>query len=243
MAPTTPPPPARSPRRWLVYGCGGIVALLVACVVFGALVNRMNGQLAAAPAPTPLSQAERIQAAAATPQPLDASTPTPQPTEPPTPIPPTDAPTVAPTATPPPPTATPAPAIGQDVKVGDVRWKVLEAKDVGDTLKSDNSFIKPKTTAGKWVMLRFEIENQGTEQRNLTGVDLKDAQGRTFKASTDALFFIPQEEQCSFAQLSANVPRTCWMYFEVPKDASGLRAVVGDLKLFGAKDQEIALGF
>lgn len=115
-------------------------------------------------------------------------------------------------------------------------------KDDGNTLKSDNAYIKPKVTAGKWLRVKFEIENQSTDTLNFTGVDLKDNKGRTFKASTDAIMYMPQETQCIFAQLSANVPKTCEAVYELPTDAAGLQAIIGDLKLFGAKDGTVDLG-
>jgi hypothetical protein len=54
-------------------------------------------------------------------------------------------PTVAPA-----PTAAPTTyALGQDVQVDEVRWKLIAAADLGTTLKSTNTFIKDKTTSGR----------------------------------------------------------------------------------------------
>jgi len=139
--------------------------------------------------------------------------------------------------------ATASYGLGQDVKVGDVRWKVLDAKDEGQTLKSTNQFIDPKKTAGKWVRVRMEIENQSKDPLSFTSVDLTDGQGRTFHSSSDASMFVPTDESCTLSQLSANVPKSCQAIFELPADAKNLKLVVGDLKPLGADDVPIDLGF
>jgi hypothetical protein len=202
----------------------GIVGLLGLCVIIGVIANLGKGapaQTAARPtANAPVAQA-------ATSAPVAAVTAAPA----------APAVTAAPTAAP------QAATVGQDVKVGDVRWKVLSAKDEGKTLKSDNQYIKDKTTAGKWIRLRVEVENQSKDQLLVTGVDLKDDKDRTFKASSEVYAgFIPDTESCPLAQLNANVPKTCQFLYELPADAKGLHAIVGDLKPFGAKDAAITLG-
>jgi hypothetical protein len=202
----------------------GIVGLLVLCVVVSVTAYVGKGTTPQT-ARQPTANAPAAQAA--TPAPVAAVTA----------IPAAPAVTAAPTAAP------QAATVGQDVKVGDVRWKVLSAKDEGKTLKSDNQFIKDKTTVGKWIRLRVEIENQSKDQLLVTGVDLKDDQDRTFKASSEVYAgFIPNEEACALSQLNANVPKTCQFLYELPADAKGLQAIVGDLKPFGAKDVAIQIG-
>lgn len=150
---------------------------------------------------------------------------------------PTPEPTIA-------PTPLPLTAIGQDLKVGDVRWKVLSATDEGDTLKADNDERKPKTTAGTWLRVRLEVENQSTDTRHISSesIDVRDGQGRTYKASDAVSGYIPEADYCGYAQVNPNIPRTCQMIYEVPRDAAGLRAVMGDLVPLGATDGEIDLG-
>lgn len=132
---------------------------------------------------------------------------------------------------------------GQDVQVGDVRWKITEAKDLGQALKSDNEFIEDKTTKGRFISVAFEMENLATEQKSFTGLSLVDGKGRKFEASSDAFMFIEQEKQCIFENLNPNVTKECRVIFEVPADATGLNANVGDLELFGGDEALIELGF
>ncbi len=136
----------------------------------------------------------------------------------------------------------PVAGIGQDVLAGDVRWTVLDAQDMGNTLQSNNDLIDPMTTGGRFVRVRFEIENRSSEARTFTGVSLVDAQGRTFEDSTETLIgFVDNEERCIFEQLNPNVPRICTTIFEVPADAAGLQVKVTNLALFGAEEAFIDL--
>src|SRR5690349_7806626 len=45
---------------------------------------------------------------------------------------------------------TPIPSVGQDVTVDEMRWKMITAEDLGKTLKSNNQFIKDKSTSGRF---------------------------------------------------------------------------------------------
>lgn len=141
-------------------------------------------------------------------------------------------------------TAMPAPAafkLGEDVNVDQVRWKILEAADLGQTLKSDNQYMKDKITSGRFLLLRFEVENLSKDMLTFAGLDLLDNQGRSFTRSSDALTFIPTEEACVLENLNPNVTKTCTLIYEVPSNAAGLQAQVGDLKIIGSKHALIDL--
>jgi hypothetical protein len=148
-----------------------------------------------------------------------------------------------PTVTPlPPDTPTPAPVIGQDVLVGEVRWKMLTAENLGNQLVSNNQFIDPLNTAGKFIKVRFEIENRSKDMQSFIGFDLIDSQGREFTSSSDAFMFIDGNEACVLVNLNPNLPKTCTAIYEVPADATGLKAYVGDLSIFGRAEAQIELG-
>jgi len=141
------------------------------------------------------------------------------------------------------PTAAPSAfRVGDDVRVADVRWKVLEATDLGKTLKSTNTFIKDKTTSGHFVQVRFELENLSKDMLSFAGLDLVDDQARTFTSSSDAFQFIPTEEACVLENLNPNVAKSCTAIYEVPATAAGLKAQVSDLKLIGNDSALIDLG-
>jgi hypothetical protein len=132
--------------------------------------------------------------------------------------------------------------VGQDVIVGEVRWKVLEVKDLGKELKSDNQFIKPKTTSGRFVLVRFEVENRKDKAASYAGISLADGKDRTFERFTEQIGFISEDELCVLEQLNPNLTRTCAEIFELPGDANGLKAKLGDLEIFGGKEALVELG-
>lgn len=165
-----------------------------------------------------------------------------------TPLPPADtaaedpAPTEVPADTPTPEPAPEAFTIGQDVIVGDVRWKILEAKELGQELKSDNQFIEAKTTSGKFILVRLEIENRKTEAASYTGINAIDDKGRTFEVYNEKFGFVEEDEACIFEQLNPNLTKVCSEIFELPADAKGIKVGVGDLELFGGAEALIDLG-
>lgn len=133
--------------------------------------------------------------------------------------------------------------IGQDVQVDEIRWKIIEAIDQGQTLQSNNQFIDDITTSGRFIRVTFEMENLSKDLLSFSGLNLVDDQEREFIPSSDALFFIEEDQQCIIIEnLNPNVPKICQAIYEVPTDATGLKAKVGDLKIFGSKEALIDLG-
>ena len=139
-----------------------------------------------------------------------------------------------PTNTPKPqPSPTSIPAIGANVSVGKIGWKVTAASALGQTLKSNNEFIEDKTTSGKFVTVTYQIENRGTDKVYFDAPKLVDAQERKFSDYNEALFFIPEKEQCILKELNPNVPAICTVIYEVAADANHLTAEVTSLALLG----------
>jgi hypothetical protein len=148
-----------------------------------------------------------------------------------------------PTAAPEPPTAAPkAMAIGDDVLVDEMRWKILSAEDLGNTLKSDNTYIKDLKTSGRFVKVRFEMENRSKHLLSYAGLDLVDSQDRSFKNANNALQFIPQDELCVFENLNPNIVKTCTVIYEIPANASRLHAEVTGLTFLGSAKELVDLG-
>lgn len=133
--------------------------------------------------------------------------------------------------------------LGQDIVVGEIRWRFLEAQDMGNTLESDNEFMEPLTTNGRFIRVRFEVENRSAEALIFSDINLVDSRGRSFEDSTDAAIrFVESTELCSLEQLNPNLTKTCTKIFEVPADAGGLKAQVGDLQPFTSDEALVDLG-
>ncbi len=138
-------------------------------------------------------------------------------------------------------------AVNQDVRVGDVRWKVISAVDRGTTLKGTDSkyptLSSDKTTSGKFVELNMEVENLGKDMKSATDVKLLDNQNREYTASHDVTEWIPEDKQMLVLEnLNPNVPFQFIGIYELPADATSLKVKVGDLNLFGNKEATINLG-
>lgn len=140
------------------------------------------------------------------------------------------------------PTAIPAPVIGQDVMVDEVRWKILSAEDMGNLLTDENQFTEDLKTSGKFIKVRFEIENRSKDMLSFVGLDLVDNQERSYTRSTNAIMLIDDGETCMLENLNPNITKTCTHIYEVPTDAAGLNADAGDLKMFGGAQTLISLG-
>lgn len=196
----------------------GFAVLIVLCVIGAILAPRTPSSNTASQSPSPQSR--------------DAgASPAPEEDE-------------APSATSPPePTAAPTslPKIGDDVRVADARWKVLEASDMGNTLKAQ--YLKDLTTPGKYVFVLVEVENLGKEAAPYDGVEIVDGQGRTFKHDSDTIMYLPEGKgkACVFETLNPNVPMQCAAIFALPADAAGLQLSVGDLSPFGGDSALISL--
>lgn len=129
--------------------------------------------------------------------------------------------TVAPTTT-----ATIA-GINTDVTVNNIRYKVLSATDLGKTLKSDNQFIDSKVTSGKWIKVRFEVQNNGKSSTYLTVPQIIDAAQNKYEDSSEVSFFIPDEEEAFLENLNPGVTKTFSAIYEIPATSNGLHWLIG----------------
>jgi hypothetical protein len=194
------------------------------------------------PTPSPTSVAA---IAAPTGTPISpAATSAPLPTVAPT-VPPPPAPTrtVAPTrTTAPTPSPTPLPIVGSEVKLGNMTWVILAAKDLGSVLKSDNQFTKDVTTSGRFVSVRYRITNGGTSEIYYQTPDLYDSAKRRFGSATNVLTWIPEVEWCIFEKLNPGITKTCTAIYEMPLDAQSLVAQVTELGALLGKNAQVDLG-
>lgn len=137
------------------------------------------------------------------------------------------------------PTATPNPVVGQDVQVGDYRWRVIKVQDKGNTLHPPNRDFLDMRTPGRFLWVRFEVEKvTGNRLGKATYVEnstlLVDNQGKKFEVSEQvfrppAMGLIPEEEWCAFTMLELHTPHFCQVFFEVPLDSKGLKLRVEDI--------------
>jgi len=138
---------------------------------------------------------------------------------------------------------------GEDVQVAEVRWKLIEAKDLGDTLKGSASNYptftddKKANANSKFVQVTMEVENLDTSMKSVTDVNIMDSKNRKFTSASDTSDWVPQDKQMFvLSNLNPNVPQQFIAIYEIPKDTTDLKVEVGDLSLFGSDKAYISLG-
>ncbi len=65
--------------------------------------------------------------------------------------------------------------------------------------------VHPITTAGQFIQVEFEIENQSEDQLMFVGTDLADSQGRSYSASSDLFLYLDKSKLCVLENLNPNV--------------------------------------
>lgn len=136
------------------------------------------------------------------------------------------------------------PRIGEDVRVKNVRWRVLDVKDLGNELKSNSLFFDDATTRGRFIRVRFEVENMRNTSLSPLSVNIQvhDNRGRLFNPYRKQSAFIPDDEDCTlFVTFMPNVPQVCTAIYEVAADAVGLTFIATDLEFFSFKEAAIDL--
>ena len=139
-----------------------------------------------------------------------------------------------------PPTSTKS--IGDVVRVGDVRWQVLSAEDLGQVLDADGNREKTKE---RFVAVRFQLTNKGSADLGFRGATLRDSQGREHERGK--FEFVAENERCTggilgpFA-LNPNAITTCTSIYEIPTNATGLIFIADDLDGREDSTEIVALG-
>lgn len=143
-------------------------------------------------------------------------------------------------------------SINQPVSVGTTaKWTVTSAQNKGNTLPVSESKYKSigstKTTAGNFIKIAVTVENTGkTTAEWPDEPTVVDSQGREYKEADGTSEYVPDGMEWSLPTLQPNIPKQFIMFFEVPKDASGLSLKANDLTrsfLSPAKSALIGLGF
>ena len=144
-------------------------------------------------------------------------------------------------------------SINEIFRVGDVQWRVLSAEILGDEITNGKG--DRQTTAERFVKVRFEFLNLGSDPlefdggplRNRKGVPLMDSQGREypyylvpvrFRRDHPPRSYVPVDENCYGKWsltgwkpyiLKPNAPTTCSVIYEVSADYSDLVLLASDL--------------
>ena len=123
----------------------------------------------------------------------------------------------------------PPKSIGDVIQVGDVRWQVLSAEDLGHVLEAES---KREKTKERFVAVRFKLTNKGSSDLGFRGAILRDSQGREYERGR--FEFIAEIERCTGGilgpfPLKPNSITNCTSIYEVPANATGLIFIADDL--------------
>jgi hypothetical protein len=132
------------------------------------------------------------------------------------------------------PAATGAAALGQEVPFKDCKWIVLDAKDMGKTLKPNNPFERAAVTEGRFILVHFKVTNTTKEEHRLLSTPkVLDSEGREFKELDRQNLYVPKDQKAmTLEALPAGVTKEFSGVYEVPADAKGLRFQTRDLTTF-----------
>jgi hypothetical protein len=143
-------------------------------------------------------------------------------------------------------TAAPAamPKVGELVKFDDSEWTVVETKDMGQKLASNNQFQEPAKTDGRYIYVKFKVKNlTNKEERIMDHPKVVDSQGREFGAFDHETFYLPKGvKSMSLEALPSSMQKEFGAIYEVPADAKTLTFEARSLAMFGTDKKKIALG-
>lgn len=134
------------------------------------------------------------------------------------------------------------PSDSESIVVNDIAWTLLDAVYLGETLESGTEEIPDLVANGRLLGLRFSISNQGDDLHTFFGLAIVDSDGQSYSYLSDSLDFIIEEESCELVELEPEGTITCTAIYDVPTEASDLRAVFNDLSLVGGEEKLVGLG-
>lgn len=118
--------------------------------------------------------------------------------------------------------------IGDKIDFDDASWVVTEVKDMGKKLEA--RFIKPATTEGRFVMVKFKLTNLAKKEVRMgEPPKIVDGAGREFGNFNRQAGYLPRELGRSFEALQPDVTKEFGAIYELPADATKLELVVTQL--------------
>jgi|SRR5581483_10812522 len=117
-----------------------------------------------------------------------------------------------------------------DVTLGDVKYVLQDAQDLGSRLTSSVSYISDLTTTERFIQVTVSAENMGKTNTTSGQWDLGniiDSDGRVFLQDQAAYSFLPKQPQsCGAILKPAFAPISCTRIYEVAKVSTGLKVEV-----------------
>ncbi len=127
--------------------------------------------------------------------------------------------------------------VGEQVKLDDSTWIVVDVKDVGKKIEPNTAFAEAKEAAGHFVLVRFKVTNTRKKPESiLEPPKLVDDKAReTDRFGSEALYVPPKSQTLGIEMLEPGVEKEYATLFDAPADAKGLKLQVRGFGLLGEK--------
>lgn len=111
---------------------------------------------------------------------------------------------------------------GESLTVGDSVVTIHSYNDKKTKYASDNQFIDPVTTSGKFVEVSLTLQNKGKEEKMYSASDfiLIDEEGREFAASDDFNIMMIADSKLFLEGVNPGMSIKAKLIFEVPKEVT-----------------------
>jgi hypothetical protein len=128
-----------------------------------------------------------------------------------------------------------------EVSTGEITWNILAVEEAGSVLTEINTGATLETK-GKFITIRFEVENQGEDTEYIYDLRVVDSRGRTYPICVTAYAYLGMTDACMLTELLPNIERTFTMTHDLPANAQDLWLEVTDLNVPPKEKKYIDLG-
>lgn len=133
----------------------------------------------------------------------------------------------------------PPPKPVYDVTLGDIKFTLKGSQDLGNVLKSLNSYDKDLATTEKFIRVVVGAQNKGKNNIPAQSWDIGnivDSEGRNFVSINDKVYqWLPKPDLCGTLLKPEFSPTPCVKYYEVSRASTNLKVVV---KITNPKKEE-----
>jgi hypothetical protein len=132
--------------------------------------------------------------------------------------------------------------INEKIETGNITWEVIEVKDLGTMLTSEDatSYLEPEE--GKFIGITFLVKSSEHVPKIIYDLRVIDSEGRVFTVCLPAYAFFNTEEACAIEEVFPDIERRFTATFDVSNDSSGLVLEVTDLNIPPEEKAYIDLG-
>lgn len=130
--------------------------------------------------------------------------------------------------------------IGDRITMTSSTWTVIEVKDLGKKLESNNEYYgDTKRTTGRFVQVHYKVTNTGKAKEVLLDAPkLVDSKSHEYSAIEGEMDYVPSGKKTAILEtLYPSIEQSFYTIIEVPADASDLKVQLTDLGFDGDTEE------